>query len=103
MGWWRSLLAEVFPSWHERRLLREMQAESDKNLDALQKLRRKIAMEDKAESQKPARDVREQPAPNPNGYKGPKTPLPEVPPAGDHVPTKAPERAKKDVADRGAV
>lgn len=55
-------------------------------------------MQDSEEKQKPARDVREQPVPNPNG----KQPATEVPPAGDHVPVKSPERGSKGAADRGA-
>jgi len=53
MAWWRSLLAEIFPAWHERRLLRKSQADSGARLDALQRFRRAIAMQDKAGKARP--------------------------------------------------
>ena len=64
MVWWHSLLAEVFPSWHERRLLRRLQADNETSLEALQKFRRKIATSDPKQS---TRDPREDRAPNPKG------------------------------------
>jgi hypothetical protein len=102
MKWMRTLAVELFPAWHERRLLRELQAESDAGLDALQRFRRKIAMEDKKQ---PARDVREAPASNPKGPAPGKvepTPPVEVPPTDEHVPEMQPERVRKSAADRGA-
>ena len=101
MGWWRSFLAEVFPSWHERRLLREVQAGSDKSFDALERLRRKIALQSKAESLKPARHTREPPL-HPNCDNDAKPPR-DVAPEREHLPAEAAERATKGATDRGAV
>lgn len=72
-----------------------------------------------SDSKQPTRDTREDPAPNPDGpAKGKKpltTPAPkqtetgnqkppvEVPPVGEHVPVKNPERAGKGAVDRGAL
>jgi hypothetical protein len=53
MAWWRSLLAEIFPAWHERQLLRKSQADNGARLDALQRFRRAIAMQDKADKARP--------------------------------------------------
>ena len=98
MAWLRSLFAEIFPQWHERRLLREFQAKSEANLDALQRYRRKLAMGDKLEQQ-PKRGTREQPTPATGKGTAQKPPA-EVPPIGEHVPEKSPERASKGGASR---
>ena len=121
MKWLRSLAAELFPRWHARQMLRQLQADNEASLDALQKFRRKIAMSGQAIL--PTRDTRNDPAPNPDSPgkgKTRETPKPteipedetpvdvreppaEVPHVGEHVPVKSPERAGKGPADRGAL
>jgi hypothetical protein len=96
VGWWRSLFAEVFPSWHERRLLSRLQADNEANLDALQRLRRKIAMQDKDEKHRATHD-----RPNSNQRVDPSRV--EAPAASRQVSTESSEQAKKSAADRGAL
>ncbi len=54
-----------------------------------------------SDPKEPPRDVREDPAPNPDeASKGekpatPKPPHAEVPPIGEHVPTRTPAKAKR--------
>ena len=97
MVWWRRLFAEIFPAWHRRRLIASRKTD-DGRLTTLQRYRRKIAMTD---PKQPPRDVREDPAPNPDeASKGdkpttPKPPPMEVPPIGEHVPTRTPAKAKR--------
>jgi hypothetical protein len=45
MRWIRSLAAELFPVWNERRLIRRLQAESDVLLEPLERFRRRVALE----------------------------------------------------------
>ena len=108
MKWVRSLAAELFLSWHQRRLLRQLQSDNEASLNALQNFRRNIAMNDKAKNARvrkpetpgirsakadpdrkdtaggpnepkttgaPVRDVREDPAPNPDGPAKGKVPM----------------------------
>jgi hypothetical protein len=42
MKWFRSLAAELFPSWHERRLLRQLKGGNYASLDSLAKLQRTL-------------------------------------------------------------
>jgi len=46
MGWLRSLAAEMFPTWHERRLLQQSEADSSASINALEGFRRKLARSD---------------------------------------------------------
>ena len=48
MRWVRSLAAEIFANWHQRRLLRQLRALNTARLDALQDLIRTTEMNDKA-------------------------------------------------------
>ena len=45
MQWFRSLAAELFPEWNKRRVRQRLQAESDVGLDALERFRRRVALE----------------------------------------------------------
>src|SRR5688572_16152 len=99
MVWWRRFLAEVFPGWHQRRLIDPRNFDDVSKLTPLQRYRSKIEMND---PKQPTRDVRENPAPNPIGpNKGdkpaspPRPPPSEVPNPGEHVPTRTPETAKR--------
>ena len=89
------MFAEVFPGWHRRRLIASRRTD-DGRLTALQRYRRTIAMSDPKE---PPRDVREDTAPNPDEASdkpvAPKPPPVEVPPIGEHVPTRTPAKAKR--------
>lgn len=100
MKWLRSLTAELFPTWHERRLLRQLTSRNEAGLAALKDLIRTVEMNNRAanvpakkpeaagtRSAKadpdrkntaggpkapktggaPVRDVREEPAANPDG------------------------------------
>jgi hypothetical protein len=49
----RSLLAELFPTWYERRLVRRWRASNDAGLAAREQFQRRIAMADKAGSAAP--------------------------------------------------
>jgi hypothetical protein len=97
MVWWRRFLAEIFPGWHQRRLIASRKADDGSKLSPLQRYRRKIEMSDP----KPVRDVPQNPAPNPDrASKGdkpasPRPPPSEVPHHGEHVPTRTPETAKR--------
>ncbi len=92
MKWLRSLAAELFPTWHERKVLRQLQADSEAGLDALQKYRRRLAMSD---DKAPARDTRDTPAENPvTGDEANRPPPKEVPNTGEHVPDRKPDKAK---------
>lgn len=91
MGWWRSFLTEVFPSWHERRLLGRLQADNEANLDALQRLRRKIEMQDRGEKQRATPNQRVDRS------------RVEAPDASKQVSPESSEQAKKSAADRGAL
>jgi hypothetical protein len=62
MAWWRRLLAEIFPAWHERQLLRNSQTDNGAGLNALQRFRMTIARQDEAQ-------LREMPAPDSNAQK----------------------------------
>ena len=62
MAWWRSLLAEIFPAWHERQLLRKSQTDNGAGLNALQRFRRTIARQVEAQ-------LREMPEPDSNAQK----------------------------------
>ena len=59
-------------------------------------------MQDKPDKQKPARDVRENPAPNPDGKEGTRKPPPETP-TPPAKPDKSPSQRHKGAADRGAL
>jgi hypothetical protein len=48
MRWLRSLAAELFPAWHDRRLLRRLRTQNEAGLAALKQLA--LAMNDKAEN-----------------------------------------------------
>jgi hypothetical protein len=50
MKWMRSLAAELFLSWHQRRLLRHLQSDNEASLEALQNFRRKMTMTEEAEN-----------------------------------------------------
>lgn len=91
MTWLSGLAAELFPAWHERRLLRRKQAEDD-SLTALDRFRRSIAMQDE---KSPARDTRETPADNPKTGEEAKRQPERVAPEGerDH---RQKDRAVKD-------
>jgi hypothetical protein len=48
MRWLRSLAAELFPAWHERRLLRQLRARNEAGLAALQDLIKTVEMKKRA-------------------------------------------------------
>jgi hypothetical protein len=100
VGWWHSLLSEVFPSWHERRLLRRLQVDNEASRDALQRLRRKIAIQSKYEKRNAMGDPREQPSSNLDGERVGPPPVKETT-ARERVPA-SPQQAK-GTADRGAL
>ena len=52
MKWFRSLAAELFPSWHERRLLKRLKADPSK-LDPLTRLQRTLASAEPVETGRP--------------------------------------------------
>jgi len=88
MAWWRSLFAEILPAWHERRLVGGRETDND-DTTALHRFRRRIAMGDQKQ---PARDVRDDPAPNPVvPARGQKPPI-EIPPGAEHVPVRTPDK-----------
>ena len=50
MQWFRSLAAELFPSWHERRLLKQLKGDNYASMNGLAKLRRAIDAADDVEA-----------------------------------------------------
>ena len=50
MQWFRSLAAELFPSWHERRLLKQLKGDNYASMNGLAKLRRAIDAADSVEA-----------------------------------------------------
>jgi hypothetical protein len=48
MRWLRSLAAELFPAWHERRLLRQLRARNEAGLAALKDLIKTVEMKELA-------------------------------------------------------
>jgi len=58
MKWFRSLAAELFPSWHERRLLKQLKGDNHANLEALARPRNTLASPEVTEADPGLRDRR---------------------------------------------
>jgi hypothetical protein len=52
MKWFRSLAAELFPWWHERRLLRRLKGDNYASLESMARLRRSLESAQLAEMER---------------------------------------------------
>jgi hypothetical protein len=85
MKWLRSLAAESFRNWHQRRLLNRLRRDNQSSIQALEELRREITMKDQGNFPAPDnKDRREAP----------------VAPKTSGAPKPAPDTSKSKVANR---